>query len=204
MCETGGKHDLVVEVNAEKSGGSRSAFTPPSLWANYAGLDFQNWKSSVAYGKVHVMLSRVAGLLNCTLCLLHSWPLTSAQTPQSRGKASPRPPHRPVCSSAKSRHLGQNTWDYKTLLLHIHVAHVMAEHRAHKGVGQREIAPGYVSTLRTEKKARNHFLPGGNTAFSTYFSSSPAATLPLPSSCSSVGSCWGSRTGGTAHPAQGS
>ena len=44
MCEIGGKHDLVVEVNAEESGGLGSASIPPSLWANYAGLDFQNWE----------------------------------------------------------------------------------------------------------------------------------------------------------------
>lgn len=44
MCEIGGKRDLVVEVNAEETGGLRSASTPPSLQANYAGLYFQNWE----------------------------------------------------------------------------------------------------------------------------------------------------------------
>lgn len=143
--------------------------------------------------KLHVPLTQLAP----DLCSKHY-----SRCRDGEGKlALPAPLHGPMCSSAKSRRLGQNTRDYITLLLHIHTAHVKAERRAHKRVEQWQIALGYVSTLRREKKP---FLPGGNTALSTYFISSPAATPPLPSCLPRDRSFWGSRIWGTACPAQGS
>lgn len=173
MCEIGGKHDLVVKVNLEELGGLRSASTPPSLWANYTGIAFQDWEQSVAYRKVHVTLSHVADIKFHLHFIWIASNLCSKHYSRCRdGECKlllPASLHGPMHSSAKSRHLAQNTpGDYVTLPLHIDTAHE-AEPCAHKQVEQlmaeeQLIALGYVSMLGTKKKASNHHYQGGKTA----------------------------------------
>lgn len=116
----------------------------------------------------------------------------------------PAPLHGPVYSPAKSRRWDGNARDQVTPLLHMRTAHAKAERRAHKyGGEQRQIALGYVSTLKTIKKSRNHFYWGQNSLepITQLLSGSHAA---FAKSRPSVGSCRGSRVRGTARPARGS
>lgn len=106
----------------------------------------------------------------------------------------------PNVVNCKVKALGPKHSTYLTLLLHIHTMH-KGRRGAHKQAAQLSLI--YICTIRKEKQARNHF-NRVKTALSTHFSSSPAATLPVPSSSPWVGNCWGSHVWGTAHPAWGS
>lgn len=61
------------------------------------------------------------------------------------------------CSHLPSQGTWVKTWDYLTLLLHIHTMH-KGRRGAHKHLGQ--FALGHVCTVRKEKQARNHFYQG--------------------------------------------